>query len=238
MNGSVRKFISRYLIRVLPSWFKSIITNILSENSSNKLPVLLEGASSNLRYFLDAWRIAQLSDASSPNQKVAYYSFNFEGHHFPGERKWEDRWKVLRLITNYEGKRILELGCNMSFLSCFLLKEERAVDMDADVLEAANLVSSALGVKPSYKQQNFDSPDNWEDKLRDFKPDIVFALNVLNWVQDKERLLKFLGCFNEVVFEGHDDYETEKNRFLLHGFKEIRLVSKSERNRPVIHCRK
>jgi 2-polyprenyl-3-methyl-5-hydroxy-6-metoxy-1,4-benzoquinol methylase len=150
---------------------------------------------------------------------------------------------VLSAITDYSEKRILELGCNMSFLSCFLLKERRAaatmgVDVDATILEAARLVASSLGVEPEYKQLDFDSLGNWEAELAEFKPDIVFALNVLNWVQDKKRFLAFLGCYSEVIIEGHGDVETECNRFRALGFNDIKLISTSERNRPIIHCQK
>jgi hypothetical protein len=131
----------------------------------------------------------------------------------------------------------------MSLLSCFLLKEGKAtaamgVDVDPSILEAAKLVSSALGVDPVYRQQDFDSPSGWENELKEFKPDLVFALNVLNWVQDKERFLNFLGCFDEIIFEGHDDFETERNNFKARGFRNIKLISITERKRPVIHCRR
>jgi hypothetical protein len=39
----------------------------------------------------------------------------------------------------------------------------------------------------------------------------VFALNLLNWVEDKTRLLAVLGRFEELIFEGHD---STRARFL------------------------
>lgn len=243
MHRNMMTLMKEYLQCRLHPRTIDIIKKLLGRKLDNKLPVLPTDASSNLKRLLEAWRIAQLSDASSPKQIVAYYSFSFEGHHFPGERPWEKRWEVFRAITNYSNKRILELGCNMSFLSCFLLKENNAaaalgVDIDANILESAKLVSSVLGVHPDYRQQDFDSMDDWEKKLKEFNPDIVFALNVLNWVKDKERFMNFLGFFSEVVFEGHDDFKTESHRFISRGFKDIKLVGMSERKRPIIHCRK
>jgi hypothetical protein len=243
MHGNLMTMVKNHFKEKLPPKAKVVIKRLTGRRLNNKLPTLPEDASSNRKMLLEAWKIAQVSDASSPNTIVAYYSFKFEGSYFPGERPWENRWKVLRSITNYSDKRILELGCNMSLLSCFLLKEEKAaaamgVDIDASILKAANLVSSALGVASQYKQQDFDSPEDWEKELKEFKPDIVFALNVLNWVQDKGRLMNFLGLFNEVIFEGHDDFKTEKERFASRGFLNINLVCMTERNRPVLHCRK
>jgi len=243
VHGSLMTMVKEYLREKLPPRIVAVISRLAGRRLNNKLPVLSEDASSNVRMLLDAWGIAQISDASAPKKLLAYYSFNFEGYHFPGERPWEDRWKVLRSITDYSDKRILELGCNMSFLSCFVLKEGKAsaamgVDIDPSILKAAKLVSSALGVDPVYRQQDFDSSGDWENELKEFRPDIVFGLNVLNWVQDGERFLNFLGFFDEVIFEGHDDFETERSNFVARGFRDVELVSITERKRPILHCRK
>jgi len=162
-------------------------------------------------------------------------------YYFPGERPWIERWNVLQNITLFSGKKILELGCNMGLLSTFLIKEKRAagamaVDIDQDILQCAEKVSAAFGVDLQRQQVNFDSPGDWETELADFQPDIVFALNVLNWVEDKDRLMRFLGRFQEVIFEGHDDVETESKRFKEVGFNTIDLISMTERDRPILHC--
>ncbi|MHA2043549.1 MAG: class I SAM-dependent methyltransferase [Candidatus Thorarchaeota archaeon] len=207
------------------------------------LPVLPDNASSQLKTLLKAWKVAQESDANAPGQHLAYYSLALEGYYFPGERPWIDRWNNLRSITDYSGKRILELGCNMCLLSTYLLKDSNvqaalAVDIDAKILESAKLINMAFDVKPVLKVQNFDAPEDWESQLIDFKPDIVFALNVLNWVGDKKRLLNFLGHFQEVIFEGHDSFAIESQRLIGIGFKKIDIVGVSERGREVLHCRK
>ena len=243
VHGNLMTIVKQYLKAKLPRKLLAWLKKLPLARADNKLPILREDASSNANIFLQAWRIAQLSDASAPTLTLAYYSFNFEGYHFPGERSWEKRWEVLRSITNFNNRRVLELGCNMSLLSCFLVREEKAaavmgVDIDENILEAAKLVSSALRVDTEYRQVDFDSAANWEDGLNGFNPDVVFALNVLNWVQDKSRFLDFLGRFEEVIFEGHDSFEIEKERFATRGFSKILLVCMTERNRPVLHCQK
>ncbi len=234
LKESIKRILPPNLIRVL---------KLISGRKvlDDQLPVLPKNASKSLQNLLDAWRIAQISEASSPGAVVAYYSFKYEGVRFPGEREWPDRWSILQNITNYENKRILELGCNMALLSAHLLKYAKAsaamcVDIDDNILQSATLVSSALGVKPIFRQQNLDAPDSWENELAAFKPDIVFALNVLNWVENKDRLMRFLGIFNEVIFEGHNSVEVEMFRFQEVGFTKINLVTVTERNRPVLHC--
>jgi 2-polyprenyl-3-methyl-5-hydroxy-6-metoxy-1,4-benzoquinol methylase len=222
--------------------YRNIIGSI-RQKKIHRLPYLPESADTKVKTLLNAWNIAQISNASSPDRNIAYYSLYFEGYHFPGERPWEERWKTLRDITDYSGKRILELGCNMALLSAFLLKERNAkealaIDVDGGILEAAKCFATTLGVSIKYQKQDFDSPVNWEMKIADFCPDIVFALNVLNWVNDKERFLKFLSGFSELIFEGHDSLDIEIGRLQSVGFSNIDIIGQSERDRHVLHCSK
>jgi 2-polyprenyl-3-methyl-5-hydroxy-6-metoxy-1,4-benzoquinol methylase len=219
------------------------LIGIVRQKKIGRLPYLPENADVEVKTLLNAWMIARLSSASSPDRNIAYYSLYFDGYHFPGERPWEERWKTLRDITDYSGKRILELGCNMALLSAFLLKERNAkealaIDVNEDILEAAKCFATALGVSPKYQKQDFDSPGNWEMKVAAFCPDIVFALNVLNWVKDKKRFLEFLSGFSELIFEGHDSLDVEIGRLQSVGFSKIDIIGKSERDRHVLHCTK
>lgn len=190
-----------------------------------------------------AWEIGQNSNASSPGLRKAYYSYKYGRFNFPGERPWKFRWDTLRKITPLSGQRILELGCNMALLSTHALADENAqaalaVDADPAILRAAALVASAHGVTPSLACVDFDSSEDWESALKAFRPDVVFALSVLNWVQQKDRFLRFLGNFSTIMFEGHDSFEIECRRLNEVGFSDIRLVGYSERDRPLMKCRK
>jgi len=206
-----------------------------------RLPRLPENASPRLRKLLDAWRTAQQSDANAPGMGLAYYSLREEDVLLPGERPWDERWEVLRNVTDFSGKRILELGCNMGLLSTHLLREEKAasamgVDYEPGILQSAKLVAEAYEVSPLFKQVNFDADLGWEEDLAAFKPDVVFALNVYNWLSDKERFLRFLARFPVVILEGHDSYEIEVERLTRYAPGECRLVSISERQRPLLIC--
>lgn len=207
------------------------------------LPQLNDDASDSAKILLAAWKIAQKSDASAPESLYAYYAVNFEGYSYPGERSWVDRWNVLKNVADYSGKRILELGCNMGLLSSYLVKYEGvknslAVDADQNIIETAELVNRALQVEVDHLVINFDSEEGWEDRLIGYNPDIVFALNVLNWVNDKERFLRFLGNFDTLVFEGHETFEVEKQRLRSVGFNTIIRKDVTERDRDVLLCRK
>jgi tRNA A-37 threonylcarbamoyl transferase component Bud32 len=237
--------------------FKSATKTRLGPERTNKLrrllgranahhagiPPLPANSSPRLRQLNEAWHIAQDSSASSPGVPIAYYSLTVDDFRFPGERPWSERWAVLRTLADYEDKRILELGCNMGLLSCFLLGEEKAaaalaVDVDTEILRAAEHVACAFDVRPAYMQIDLDDPGPWESRLQPFAADIVFALNVLNWVKDRDRLLHFLGQCSQVIFEGHESFDIEKARFEAVGFSNIRLAAMTERNRPLMICQK
>jgi 2-polyprenyl-3-methyl-5-hydroxy-6-metoxy-1,4-benzoquinol methylase len=234
-----------YLRKNFPNFLFSI-KRWLGKNpefEKHELPTIKDDADPRLKKLLDAWRLAQKSNASAPAIPLAYYTMDFEGYCFPGERPWNERWNKLKHLSDYSGKIILELGCNMGLLSIHLLKEAGAakcfgIDHDKKILESAKLISEVFDVSPQLKQINFDSAKDWESDLLSQNIDIVFALNVLNWVNNKERLLKFLSNFPEVIFEGHDTTEVERKRFEQIGFNTIEEIGYSERERIILRCRK
>jgi tRNA A-37 threonylcarbamoyl transferase component Bud32/2-polyprenyl-3-methyl-5-hydroxy-6-metoxy-1,4-benzoquinol methylase len=244
VNFSMITIIKDFLRKKFPKTYYQIKKTAGREVPEiNPLPVLNEDASAELKKMLKAWKIAQKSNASSPGIPIAYYALEYNGVHFPGERPWSKRWIELKNISDYSGKTIIELGCNMGLLSTFLMKEFGAkkcigVDHDEKILESARIIAEVFDVTPVFKVVDFDSSKNWEDDLLSYKADIVFALNVLNWVQDKKRFLKFLSSFNEVIFEGHDLPENEKNNFRQFGFASIEEIGYSERERIILRCRK
>lgn len=208
-----------------------------------KLPEIKEDSDSRLLSLLKAWKLAQQSNASSPGVLVAYYTLDFMGYRFPGERPWEDRWNKLKNISEFSGKTIIELGCNMGLLSTHLLKEANAkrcvaIDNDEKILKSAKIISEVFGVKPEYHQIDLDSYTSWEDKLLEVQADIIFVLNVFNWIKNKQRFLLFLSKFPEVIFEGHDSPQIEKSRYEELGFTKIEEIGYSERERIILRCRK
>ncbi len=234
-----------YLRKHFPN-FLYFIKRLLGRNpefENHELPEINDSADPRLKKLLEAWRLAQKSNASAPALPLAYYAIDFAGYHFPGERPWDNRWNRLKNVSDYSGKTILELGCNMGLLSIHLLKEAGAakcigVDHDKKILESAKLISEVFEVDPVFKQINFDSTKDWESDLLSSNIDVVFALNVLNWVNDKERLLKFLSNFPEIIFEGHDTTEIERKRFEQIGFNTIEEIGYSERERIILKCMK
>ena len=233
---------ARAFAKPFPMSARNRVKRMLGIAGEATLPALDANASESAKKLRQAWQIAQNSAASAPGQTLAYYELRFDDYVFPGERSWDARWTTLRGITDYKGKAILELGCNMALLSSYLLKyggalKSLAVDIDEDILRAAQMVSDALEVNPVFLRVDLDSDNNWEAAFASFSPDIVFALNVVNWVRNKDRLLRYLGTVRELVYEGHDSEQIERERLASVGFDEIVLVTKTERGRPVLHCR-
>ncbi len=241
-NTMKHSVVKSLLKKLLPNKILDVIRYYrtgVSYSAIQKMPACPPDASENLRLVYEAWCDGKSSDANAPGQQMAYYQFEFEDFLLPGERPWDSRWRTLSTILDYRGKRVLELGCNMGLLSAHLKKESGAlevlgVDYDPLILESAKKVSKALGVSCNFRKVNFDLDTAWEEELEAFRPDVVFALNVLNWLEDKDRFLSFLGSFDTVVIEGHDDLETERSRMENKGFSSCNLIEYSERDRPVI----
>ncbi len=245
VSYGVVTIIKDFLRKKFPN-FLYFLKRLLGKNpkfEKHELPQLGKDADENLKKLRNAWKLAQKSNASAPALPLAYYAIDFGGFHFPGERPWSERWERLKSLSEFSGKNILELGCNMGLLSIHLLKEEGVVkcigvDHDKKILESAKLISEVFNVHPKFLQINFDSARDWESDLISEDIDIVFALNVLNWVDDKDRFLRFLSNFDEIIFEGHDTPEVEKKRFERIGFSKIEEIGYSERERIILRCRK
>jgi SAM-dependent methyltransferase len=244
-NGVLAPLRERLQARLSPRLIRALRGQLL-RRAWRRAPALnpLPAAAGPEHRTLDrAWRLAAAAAASSPGQNLAYYELEFHGIRFPGERPWAARWCRLRHVTTYEGRRMLELGCNMALLSTFALAEAGAsaalaVDADPKILEAAALAATAFEVRPEFRRVDFDRDRGWEDRLEAFRPDLVIAMSVLHWLDDKARFLAFLGRFEEVVFEGHESSRIERERLRAAGFAEVDLVDTSERGRPILVARK
>lgn len=243
--GSMPSLLKDLLRGCLPSPIIKLVRRLRGQNYWQDvrpgLPPVDQGAPKEIQLLREAWSIAQCSDASSPGALQAYFSFDYRGYHWPGERPWAKRWAILSHVTDYTGKKVVELGCNMGLLGAFLLRYAGAesvvaVDRDPEIIRAAELVGDALGARPDLRVVDLDNDDSWEDSIG--VAELVFCLNVLNWVNDRERLEHYLAGFPELVYEGHASPEEELARISRLGFSSVSLVAISERGRPLIHGRK
>ena len=215
--------------------------------SSNRVAIVqtqtIEQTPRGMTELLDIWTKSGSSDANAPGKNVGYYSIRLADTLLPGERPWEPRWERIDGAVNFEGKRLLELGCNLSVLSSYAelfggAKPGLAVDHDSTIINAAQGFKSAIGSSTKHKICDFDKDPNWEDDLNHADFDIVSALSVMQWLKSKRRFLKFLARFNEILYEGHESIGIEYNRLQSVGFRYIQLVDVSERGRVVLYAKK
>jgi SAM-dependent methyltransferase len=193
----------------------------------------------DVRLLARAWASAQFAGANAPGQGLAYYAFTYRGYHLPGERPWNLRWEAIRQSVGFEGKALLELGCNLGLLSSFALlhgaRSAVGIDRNEQIVGAARLVAEALEVSPEFRRLDLTSSD-WEAGLP--PADVVAALSVVHWLPDPDRVLRFLGRHAELIYEGHDSLEQETERLRSVGFAKVEVVLESERGRYVLHGRK
>lgn len=188
--------------------------------------VTAENPSVDIELLQEAWKIPTGGSRAKP-----YYRITVDGITFPGERSWEDRWALIKDITDYRGSKILELGCNVSLASTYLLKYRDArsavgVDRPDDLLaqndmpqmiKAARLIQKAFGVSVDLVQMDMNQTRYEEILGQDF--DVAFAMSILKWIDDKERFLDYLANFKKVIYEGHDSDEIEIERFVKRGYQ-------------------
>ena len=192
----------------------------------------------DLELLRSAWQRAQQSSANAPGQGLAYYALTYRRYHFPGERPWALRWEYIRGAVDFQGKCVLELGCNLALLSALArihgATRVTAVDHDPGIIEAARVVSRAFGVDIDLREVDLASASDWEEPLRG--ADIVVAMSLLHWLPDKRRALNFLSEHQELIYEGHDSLEVECNRLMKLGFGEVRVLTRTERGRHLLHA--
>jgi len=154
-----------------------------------------------------------------------YNGLKINGQYFDGERLWNTRWDILQNVMDYKDKNILELGCNITLVSTFLLKYKNiksatCVDYDPSNLQikyAIKHVNNAFDI-----QTNFISADlNKVDYQKSFglNYDIVFCLSIIKYVNNKKKFINYLSNFNTIIFEGFSNYLEDIKLFENDGFK-------------------
>ncbi len=206
-----------------------------------------EDKTSNLKKLAKAWDIAARSNASYPGKYIAYYSVDVDGRHFPGERLWTDIWAYIgNALSDACGgdlkeKKILELGCNLGLVSIWAAQEGaicHGYECHSDILEACKLVADDFGVadRCSWSQVDFNRKTDTDNISDEF--DVCTCLSLMNWVRNKENLIRLLSRQRAVIYEGHESDEIETGRLKIAGFSEIKKVAVSERSRSVFWARK
>jgi predicted Ser/Thr protein kinase len=243
-KGCAMRLFVQLILSKLPSFLRrylkigAFVRRRRFEKSSKELSATDRGSN-----FAEIWRQAMVSDSNAPGNRICYYSLNYKDSIYLGERSWEVRWKKISEAVNFKGKKMLELGCNLGLLSCYAqysgaLPGGLAIDKDPKIISAARDMAQFASVNVRFQACDFDSEGRWEEEIDMREYDIVSALSVLNWLKDKNRFLTFLGCFHELLYEGHDSIAIEVSRLNSVGFCNISIVTVSERGRVVLLAKK
>ncbi len=138
-----------------------------------------------------------------------YYSTVVNGQYLDGEREWKLRWDKFKDLS-WKGKKVLDLGTCMGMVPAYLLKfreiaSATGIDINPVHVEATHLIRQAFRIpEEKFRVIEMDLHKCDYEGILGYEYDCVFCLSFLRWIKDKERLLKYLSHFNEVVFEAHD----------------------------------
>jgi 2-polyprenyl-3-methyl-5-hydroxy-6-metoxy-1,4-benzoquinol methylase len=128
-----------------------------------------------------------------------------------GTRKTEFRYKFMNLPEDFEGKSVLDIGCNLGAMS-YMAKQRGAgrvvgIDYNTTLLETSSSI---------FKRHNYDisligydlNTQGFEPLvkiLREEKFDYIFALSIYHHVDDKKVLWNIINnyCSDICWFEGH-----------------------------------
>lgn len=204
----------------------------------NATPLTLETSDPDYRELSRVWQAASRWN-STEGQWLAYSSLTVGGEHFPGQRPWLLRWTRIREHVSFRGKRVVDLGCNMGLLTSFAMlegaKSATGIEGESQLVQAARDLAAVLGVDSQFLQADLDGPD-LEELCRG--ADIVVAMSIFEWVEDKQRLLRIFSNCDEILYEGHDPLPMEKQRLRSAGFTTVIEVIRGDRGRTVLYDRK
>lgn len=151
-----------------------------------------------------------------------YIDITINDIHYRGSRIWMERWNIIKDALDYQGLKILDLGCFLGINSICLKKYGRAksvTGVDHDFLIGAEKLAQAFDVEINFIKADFDHDYVNYEKLIGYDYDIVFCLSLFHWIQKKDRFLSYLSNFNTIIYEGHEKAEVEIERFKKFGFK-------------------
>jgi 2-polyprenyl-3-methyl-5-hydroxy-6-metoxy-1,4-benzoquinol methylase len=162
-----------------------------------------------------------------------YYGIELQGKKYSGERNWDSRWNLIKDCLDFTGKRVLDIGCNIGISLIYLSKfrnisygfgidapDEFLIETNkAETFKCANLLKCAFDIdNVHFIQLDLNTQDYTMECILP-KYDVVIAMSILKWIDDKDKFMNYLSGFDNVIYEGHESDETEILRFEKYGFK-------------------
>jgi len=187
------------------------------------------------------WKEAAKSNSNSPGREIAYYSYDFGDLDLPGERNFFERFILFEKNNiSFKNKRVVELGSNLGLFGtyCALYGAEHVscFDIDQKIIDCAHEFSEIIGLK-NIKHEIRDL--NVKGSFQDIDQiDLLFSLSILYWLSDATEFDRLMTLANEVIYEGHEQYDVEIKRMKDWGFSDIKPIGMTSRLRTLFHATK
>lgn len=191
--------IPQYHRECLPEDYHEFLQNL------HKKKIKLNNSGIDMQLIEEAW-----SMSTGGMDKKPYYSIVINGKYFDGERAWKLRYSKFYQEIDWPGLKVLDLGTCMGMVPVYLLKyhgldSATAIDFNNHHILATDTVRRAFRI-PEEKMRiiNIDLDNSDYEDVLGYGYDVVFCLSFLRWIKNKERLLKYLSNFRDIIFEAHD----------------------------------
>jgi predicted Ser/Thr protein kinase len=187
------------------------------------------------------WKKAARSNSNSPGVDIAYYSYDFGDAEYHGERDFFERWLLLEKNNiSVKNKVVVELACNLGFFGAYSAlygaKSVHCFDIDSDIVECAKKLSDIMELDNlTHEVRDLNSIGSFQDLDR---IDFMFATSVHFWLKDTTEFDRLMNLAKEVIYEGHEQHDVERDRLKAWGFTEIKSIGITGRLRSVFYARK
>lgn len=205
--GDLSMALSKALIKKLPGARRS--RNSRAQYRFERIPPVTDGDTSD-RSFTQVRNLLNYTKTSETTYSAqafpaGYHTIEINGQRLQGQRNPAERLKTVPV--DFEGKTVLDIGCNQGGMLFELpkLKWAVGVDYDARMINVANRIKSLRKIdNVSFYVLNLEKePLNLiEDFIPEPKVDIVFLLSVCNWISNWREVISYAAKIsNAMLFE-------------------------------------
>lgn len=136
---------------------------------------------------------------------AGYHTFTFGNIHIRGQRDASARLNAFRKHCSFDGKRVVDFGCNTGGMLLHLgeIQQGLGLDYDADCIEAARYINRIQHV--SSRHLVFEVCDLIQEDAEAvrqriaFRPDIIFLLSLGSWITTWRRLYQLCCEYPDVT---------------------------------------
>jgi 2-polyprenyl-3-methyl-5-hydroxy-6-metoxy-1,4-benzoquinol methylase len=180
---------------------------------------------------------------------AGYHTLDINGRRFQGQRKPAERLKPVPV--QFEGKTVLDIGCNQGGMLFELSGPKWAVGIDYDprMINAANRIKSVKNLT-NVAFYVFDLEKDPLDLIEDFLPeptvDVVFLLAVCAWLANWREVIRWCAeISSSMLYEttGRTEFQERQLMYLrelYHG--DVAVLAKrsdddpGQKNRRLVYC--